>query len=552
MPLGDVHFADDHTPDFGLEWRAVLPRSTLETWDEARLLAYYNLRKECDRNAELNPVGSGWILPQWGDVMKAWKQYQTIVLLGGNRSTKSTLFSRLTVWAAATIPQSECRCWHVNEDRSIEDQQRMIWEALPQQIKNLPTKKGIHHSLQYSQKNGFTDHICILPPLQGYRRGGTIKFNNYRQYQQDAQIAEGYKAHWQWDDEECPQKLFETQQYRSVDYHGRIGLSFTTLTGWTPLVQDILGKTRTLKKQFAPLVGRELPVIQESISRPGTVIFYLWTENNAFIDTTDFSKKIKGRPKEEILARAYGIPTKSIQGVFPGFNKEVNVVPHETIPFIRDQNYPVTRYQSVDPAGRKNWFIVWVGIDVAGTWWAYREWPDFDDWALPGSTAEGKAGPAQKGQSWGVKEYVEMILHAENGESIFERFIDPRASAAETQAEEGARTILTDTDKVTASLGRYDFKFIPAPGVDIEHGLQLINGLLAYDQSKPIDSQNTPRLFISDRCQNLIAAMQEYTAQGGRTENWKDPIDCMRQLAESNAEYIDPAFSKDDRKTGVY
>ncbi len=421
----------------------------------------------------------------------------------------------------------------------------MIWDAIPISIKNLPTKKGQFHNLQWSQRNGFVGSECILPPIQGARRGGTIKFGNYRQYQQDAQVAEGFKSHVNWCDEECPQKFWETLQYRTIDYHGRNILTFTTLTGWTPTVQDILGKTRTLQKRFAPLVGRELPIMQESLSRPGTVIYYFWTEDNWFIDTSDFQVKIKGRSKDEILARAYGIPTKSVTSVFPGFVKEINVIEHEKLPWLKDPNYAVTRYMAVDPAGSKNWFMLWVAVDAAGTWWVYREWPDYDDWALPGNTLEGKPGPAQKGSKRGIKDYVELIRACENGEEIYERLIDPRLGAAEKQSQDGATTIISDLDDC-------DMTFIPAPGVEIENGLQLINNLLAYDESKPIDSLNAPKLYISDRCQNLIYAMQEYTAQGGRTENTKDPIDALRYLCCAGADFIDEVGNVSDRRSFSY
>ncbi len=436
----------------------------------------------------------------------------------------------------------------------------MIYDALPAQIKALPTKKGLNHSLTWSQKNGFTDNICILPPLPGYRKGGSLKFGNYRQYQQDAQIIEGFKAHVAWCDEECPQKMFETLQYRMVDFHGRIILTFTTLNGWTPLVQDILGKTRTLKTKAVPewavpKLGRTpLPIMQESLSRPGTVIYYFWTEDNAFIDTSDFVAKIKDRPKDEILARAFGIPTKSITGVFPGFNKETNVIPHEKLPWLpenlkKDKNgkvvpYKVTRYMSIDPAGSKAWFLLWVAVDALGTWWVYDEWPDQDDWALPGSTPEGKPGPAQKGQKKGILDYVEIMKTKEGSEEVFERFIDPRAGASEKQIDEGATNIIMD-------LARHDITAIPASGIDIESGLQLINNLLAWDDSKPKDSLNSPKLFISDRCQNLIQAMTEYNLEGGRNCAWKDPADCLRYLAVSDIQFIDTAKITDKMAYGT-
>ena len=538
--------ADAYRPDFGIEWIPPHERHVLASMPHDQLVKYAQARKYAEMRAEENPVGSGWIMPSWRTVMDAWQKYPIIVILGGQRSSKSSFASRLCVWAAATIPQAEVRAYHVNEDRSVEDQQRFIWDALPQSIRTLPTKKGVYHSVQYSQKNGFTDNVCILPPLPGAKRGGTIKFGNYRQYQQDAQVTEGFKAHLIWADEEIPPKMFETLVYRTTDFHGRIILTFTTLSGWTPLIQDILGRTRTLEKRRSTLLNTDLPVMQESLSRPGAAIFYFWTEDNKFIDTSDFLMKIRGRSRDEILARAYGIPVKSISGAFPAFNKEHNVVAAKDLPWVRNPDYKVTRYMAIDPAGSKNWFMLWVAVDADNTWWVYREWPDYDDWALPGSSAEGKAGPAQKGSRKGIKDYVEMIRDLEGDEEIFERFIDPRLGAAEKQSADGAVTIISQLDDENMTV-------VPAPGVDVDNGLQLISNQLAFDEAKPISSVNAPHLFISEECQNFIFAMQEYTAKGGKDEATKDPIDCLRYIAVSNPQFYDEVDLIDpDNRTGVY
>jgi hypothetical protein len=538
--------ADAYRPDFGIEWIPPHERHVLASMPHDQLVKYAQARKYAEMRAEENPVGSGWIMPSWRRVMDAWQKYPIIVILGGQRSSKSSFASRLCVWAAATIPQAEVRAYHVNEDRSVEDQQRFIWDALPQSIRTLPTKKGVYHSVQYSQKNGFTDNVCILPPLPGAKRGGTIKFGNYRQYQQDAQVTEGFKAHLIWADEEIPPKMFETLVYRTTDFHGRIILTFTTLSGWTPLIQDILGRTRTLEKRRSTLLNTDLPVMQESLSRPGAAIFYFWTEDNKFIDTSDFLMKIRGRSRDEILARAYGIPVKSISGAFPAFNKEHNVVAAKDLPWVRNPDYKVTRYMAIDPAGSKNWFMLWVAVDADNTWWVYREWPDYDDWALPGSSAEGKAGPAQKGSRKGIKDYVEMIRDLEGDEEIFERFIDPRLGAAEKQSADGAVTIISQLDDENMTV-------VPAPGVDVDNGLQLISNQLAFDEAKPISSVNAPHLFISEECQNFIFAMQEYTAKGGKDEATKDPIDCLRYIAVSNPQFYDEVDLIDpDNRTGVY
>lgn len=540
--MARTFFSDHFQPDFGIPWRPVLTQEQVKDWEDERLARYISIRKQTEANAINNPVGAGWSLPAWHIVQENWKKYSTHVILGGNRSSKSTFAARLGVWAACTIPDAEVRALHVNKDRSIEDQQRFVWESIPLGIKNLPTKKGQHHNLQYSQKNGFTDDICIFPPIPGARRGGYIKFNNYAQYQQDEKMAEGFKSHLILCDEEMPLKLFETLNYRTTDYHGRIVLTFTTIMGWTPLIQQLLGKTKTIRTARAPLLGnRELPVMQENLNWPGLAIYYFWTEDNAFIDMTDFVTKIKGKPRDEILARAYGIPTKSVASVFPGFNKEVNVIPHDQLPWLKPKKtdargkeveYKVTRYMAIDPAGSKNWFMLWLAIDASGTWFVYDEWPNFDDWALPGSTPEGKPGPAQRGSKKGIKDYVELIRDMEKQDEIYERVIDPRLGAAEKQSEDGATTIISDLDDQNMTV-------IPAPGVDIENGIQLLNNLLAYDENKPIDSLNSPKLYISDRCQNTIHALSEYTGQGGRNEATKDPIDCLRYLAVNNSEFID-------------
>jgi len=147
-----------------------------------------------------------------------------------------------------------------------------------------------------------------------------------------------------------------------------------------------------------------------------------------------------------------------------------------------------------------------------------------------------------------LKDYVDLMKDKEKDDVIFERFIDPRAGASEKQAEEGATNIMMDLEK-------HDITVIPSSGIDIENGIQLLNNLLSYDENKPIDSLNAPKMYVSDRCQNFIYAMTEYTGQGGRTEATKDPIDAARYIAVMNPEYIDSAKHSDAvtyGKTGSY
>jgi hypothetical protein len=128
-------------------------------------------------------------------------------------------------------------------------------------------------------------------------------------------------------------------------------------------------------------------------------------------------------------------------------------------------------------------------------------------------------------------------MEAETQDEVFERLIDPRLGAAVYQTLGGVSSIISD-------LADAGLTFIPAPGLDIEEGLQALQTKMAYNRKAPIDSVNRPHFYISDRCQNIITALQEYTAEGGGDEAWKDPIDVLRYLAVSPATYISPETLK--------
>jgi phage terminase large subunit-like protein len=499
------------------------------------LLYWAKLFPQMEENAVKDPIGWCWRVSSWDMVLSNWQKYHTHIILGGNRSSKSSLACRIANDMAITLPGARIRCWSTNESTSVTEQQRMMWESMPEAYKEKNSPRAQRDfSISYTQKNGFSGNKLIYPPVPGATEGGEVLFQTYKAWAQDEQISEGWWAHLVWGDEEMPVRLYERFLTRIRDAKGRILMTFTTLNGWTPLVADILSKTRTLKRRYSDLVGRELPVMQESLSRPGTAIYYFWTQDNAFFDTDDFLRDLRARPIEERLCIAHGIPVRSSGSKFPLFDDQVHVVKHETLPWITKKDYKVSRYMVLDPAGRKNWFMLWVAVDSADTIWVYREWPDesFGDWAEPGNDTKGRAGPGSKGLGFGIKDYRRLIEECEGGETVHLRLIDPRLGTAEKQGKEGATSIQTELEEEGLA-------FEPAPGLDIEHGLQLINSRLAYDTTQVVSAVNAPRIYISDRCANLIFALKNYTADGGKDEASKDPIDCLRMLLEAGVEYVE-------------
>ena len=538
--------ADSYQPNFGTPWTPDATIEQLQAMPTAQLVAYHAARKKLAGLMEQSPTGAGWALPSWYQVMEQWKNYPIHIILGGRRSSKTSFAARLCIWGLGNIPECEIRAYHVNADRSQQDQQKLIWQAIPNGLKNLPVKKGQYHSVMWNQRTGFTNDTLIFPALDGWRMGGRIDFGNYKQYQQDPQVTEGFRAHIIWGDEQMPLDMFSTLTYRTTDFHGRIVLTFATMEGWSPLVQAILGKRRTLKKRYSELAKRELPIMEESLSWPGACIHYFWTLDNPFIDGTEFKKKLLGKSMADILSVAHGVPTKSATAVFTMFDQMVNVVKHDDLPFVKNPKYETTRYMCIDPGGSKNWAMLWVAVDAMGTWWVYREWPDYDDWALPGPTPDGKRGPAQTTNEFGIRHYVELIKESEKLDKaeIFERLIDPRAGSSEKAGDDGATNLIRDLEAA-------DLTVMPAPGLHITEGLEKIKSMLYWKPHEKRDSINSPKIFVSDRCRNVIYALAEYTNYSTH-EACKDWIDMLRYLATADIQYFSAADRNPKVRTGVY
>jgi hypothetical protein len=542
-----ITYADEVDAHFGIPWTddlkyekgelaCALSEDEIDALPQERAETLSRLMLDQPSSEKEDPIQWGWTLPGWRRVMDRFDKDKIHVILGGNRSSKSTLCSRLLVHLAQSIPEAEIRSLHVSEERSVQDAQKMVWSALPMRYKR-SKKKSANHSLQYNQKNGFNSAKAILPPIKmDADRGSTIYFNNYRQYQADPQIFEGWSAHAIHCDEEVSEAIFNTLLARLTDFSGRLLLSFTTLQGYTPLINSLLKGAKTVKKKYSKLLGRELPIEQVSANWPDCRIYYFWSEMSPFVNANELIRTYSNQPQEVKLARLYGIPSKAMEGRFPKFSRDTNVIPHEKIPFILDPHVRTTRYFVCDPGGSKPWVAIWAAVTRDGTIYIYREFPDstMGAWALPHVNGVGKSvgkpGPAQRPLGWGYVDYRDHFTALEEGEDIFERIVDPRMGAATVREKEGESNIIN-------TMTNLDFVMRPAPGVDVEAGIAKINDALSWDDTENMTESNRPKLFVSDRCENLICSMLEYTGSS-RQEHWKDQIDCLRYLLVSGADHI--------------
>lgn len=479
----------------------------------------------------------------WDFEVPEYKNYVAAGVISHN-SSKTTWAASAVVKAAIENPGAVIMCFAQNADVSIRQQQSAIYDALPEEMRKKTL--GAEENVSYTRKNGFSKSSLILPGSRTH-----IIFKTYSQFLNNDTILEGAELgsrepKWinigAWCDEYLiGPELLATLRFRLATRNAKLIVTFTPIDGYTEVVRDYLAGANTIRSKEAELLnGRSVPYIQHSKNRNAGII-YFHSKDNPFGGYERIASDLKGRPEDEILTRAYGVPTKSISTLFPLFSRETNVVAHEKIP-----TKDVTRYMVLDPAGRKNWFMCWIAVDATDTYWVYREWPGVNvgDWA---KWHGGKwiGGEGSKGLGYGIKDYVDLILRSEENENIFERLIDPRLGAAKYQTQDGASSIIED-------LADAGLIFIPAPGLEIEDGLQALQTKMAYDKKKPIDGLNRPHFYISDRCQNIITALQEYTGKDGPDEAWKDPIDVIRYAAIAGARYIDPSKMKSTKPKGGY
>jgi len=481
-------------------------------------------------NAEKDPYRYGFRLPHWLKAEQQLFEVNEIVALGGNRSGKTQWGAYSVVRAAVENPNSEIMCFAQTSEVSVRQQQSAVYEWLPAELKTKQTSAGAY--ISFTRKNGFTDSSLILP------NGSQIIFKTYSQYQNNPTILEGAELgcrnpKWHgigaWLDEYLlGPELIDTLRFRLATRDAKLLLTFTPIDGYTDVIKTYLDGATSIESREAELLNGELvPYVQRSKKRNASV-HYFHSQDNPFGGYERIKETLAGRPREEILIRAYGVPVKSHATKFPKFNKEVNVVSPDQVP---TEN--ITRYHIIDPAGAKNWFMAWIAVDASNTYWVYREWPGVDtgDWA---EWKGGKwvSGQGAKGQGFGIKDYVDLIQELEEGEEVFERLIDPRLGAARYQASDGASSIIED-------LNDQGITCIPAPGMEIDDGLQALIGKMSWDTTRPSDSVNRPHFYVSSDCENIIQALSEYTGEGGLKEAWKDCIDVLRYAAITPIDHVD-------------
>lgn len=519
----------------------VIPTPTLE--DIRRLVDEHGLeetarrlqlREDKIRAEKSDPYRHGYEPPHWKVADDLLRQYRDLLIMGGNRAGKTEWAAKRAINLLVAKPDARVWCLHTTEKSSIQMQQAVMFKYLPPEWKTL--RKTKITNVAYTQKNGFSDGSFVLP-----NRSQCFFMN----YAQKRDVIEGGEVDLVWCDELVPLDWLETLRYRLVTRNGILLVTFTPVTGFSPVVKSYVSGCKFLKARKAELMPGKInvpglpsgymPYTAKAHGRQAAIVWF-HSACNPYSDFATMTRTLEGKSDYEVKIRAYGWADSLTGSQFPKFS-EIHIVPPEKVPTTDCTNYMV-----VDPAGARNWFMLWLRVDSLGRKFVYREWPDMrvGEWALPGDKKDGRIGIGQTNSAGrGIADYRTLIRELEGKEKVFARYIDPRAGATQAAGMDGGTSIidlLGNDDVENNNLGMW---FEPAAGVRLEQGVGLINDWLAWDQTKPRTVQNEPKLFISSDCENLIYSLREWTGEDGDKGACKDPIDCLRYLAVMDPQHFE-------------
>ena len=504
--------------------------------DRATLEHLHMVYEDRIRWATEDPLNLGFELDGWTRIREGLYNSNEVLVLGGNRSGKTTGCAKIVMEAVTKNNDGHVVCFSQNADTSVKVQQAAIWEMMPKEFRK--KTKSIEGYINFSMQNGFTGSSFIFPDTRT-----RVDFKTYTQFTNNQTILEGFEFGFKqesalnvgtWLDEYLGDAtLVNTLRFRLATRNSKLLIGFTPIDGYTPFISDYLQGAETRETRKAELLNnKSLPIKQYSPKRDASVV-YLHSDENPFGGYERIAKDLEGRPEDEILVRAYGVPVKSMTTLLPLFNTEVNVLGKEpnrygmSFPDISNQR-EFTTYMVVDPAGARNYTAIWAGVDKDGIVYIAKEFPDrntYGEWALFGDP-KWRYGPASKKIGYNIEGYVDLFNEIEADLKIkpYERIGDSRFFAKENENNEDLFRAFDD----------YNMNFIASDGRMEEVGINALDEWFSYNPNVPIDKANRPMCYIHEDCGNLIDSLINYGSKGKADEALKDFFDVIRYLRMTN------------------
>lgn len=534
---------------------------------------------------ESDPLHHGYELPHWPDVRAIIMQKDETYVLGANDSGKTELAGKLANevltgrlnWPGIHAGPRKVLLVSQEDGASKQFQQPAVYKYLSPEYRQLndqaTKKRSSVTKLNYSQAGGFTEATFVLPD------GAQCWFKTAEQYNRNAISFEGPAYHLVIIDEPAPLAMVQTLAFRAAKVGGKIVFLFTAVRGFDAVCNSVITGARITKTlpmnfdfgrrgpnpemQFPELNLNEeqvegcpvghMPYQMQPLDENKGIIF-TWAHWNPFPPRASYNRfltrtadKCVGRGKRVALVRLFGWVEKIAGCQFPSFKTSVHVLPHKKILEMIKAGQ-LTSYMSDDPKPSKSHFLLWMGVDEWERKYIFDESPRYDEgeWVnADGDKGDGQTLYAGIGTN-GYKRHIRQ-REREHGLEPLKRKGDPRAFATKSQAEDGGKNFFDLFDSAdskdpenpeTAPLEPPFEGAKVRPRISME--IEVINDAFAWNEKEERSIENEPKLFISDRCQNLIRSILNWSPDQGEDSPWKDPIDALRYLFDEPTYHVPP------------
>lgn len=551
----------------------LVEKALIESGAQKQVDEYYALRREAMILEQVNPFANGYEPEIWkkadGQVAELREKFPVGVVeeldLGGNRAAKTERAAKRLVQLMVNKPGA--RVWFLQSTQAVsrQTQQNIVWKYIPPEWKPVSgrSKREIIMKINYTQAGGFTEDTFVFP------NGSQAWFKFYSVSVTDV---EGPELDAAWPDELVTPEWLEFLRYRLVTRNGYLLTTFTPVEGYTPTVKSYLDNAKTLEEVEAELLPirnaegeitshEKVPRIQQSgIERARIVYFH--TSDNPYGNYPSMRETLKGKSRETVLMRAYGVPSKTFGAALPMFREGVHVLSQDRFERMEKEHPNSTRYHLVDPCSGRNWFMIWVVFFTPKKAVIYREWPshghigayipgigDPGPWAISGKPDDGERGPAQSSFGFGLERYKQEIDRLEKGEVIFDRYMDARTANSPTATREGTTTLIEQMAELDM-----DFRGAAAEKsiFGSENGsIDMLNSKLYYDLDVEIGKfspqmarLNEPQLLVTENCRNTIFSLSSWTNKDGQHGASKDPIDVCRMIVLNELDFLSDSMLK--------
>lgn len=240
---------------------------------------------------------------------------------------------------------------------------------------------------------------------------------------------------------------------------------------------------------------------------------------NGTLDHKQIEKILAMYDPDEREARKTGKPLRFSGRIYKTFSRDIHVAKRDiTFPENIDE---VKFFMAIDPAIGKPFAAVWAFVDHEQVVHIFDEYPNTD--------FEGA-----KDSNLTLRDYATIFKQKERSckgaeiDRIIDRhFANNRDIRGFTLKEQFA-------DRDNGGLDFIDsYKCQDAKESEVETGIITVKEYLRYNQAKPIDHINKPRLVISPKCTNTILSFERWTRDPDTlkpSEHYKDHADCVRYL----------------------